>query len=42
MRNQGKIAYWNEDKGYGFIQPETDTKQVFVHIRAYSTTDTSS
>ena len=36
MRNQGKIAYWNEDKGYGFIQPETDTKQVFVHIRAYS------
>jgi len=36
MRNQGKIAYWNEDKGYGFIQPETGTKQVFVHIRAYS------
>lgn len=36
MRNQGKIAYWNEDKGYGFIQPETGTKQVFVHIRVYS------
>jgi uncharacterized membrane protein YsdA (DUF1294 family)/cold shock CspA family protein len=36
MRNQGKIAYWNEDKGYGFIQPETGTKQVFVHIRAFS------
>ena len=35
MRTQGKIAYWNEDKGYGFIQPETDTKQVFVHIRAF-------
>ena len=35
MRTQGKIAYWNEDKGYGFIQPETDTKRVFVHIRAF-------
>ena len=36
MRTQGKIAYWNEDKGYGFIQPESGTKQVFVHIRAFS------
>ena len=35
MRTQGKIAYWNEDKGYGFIQPDSGTKQVFVHIRAF-------
>jgi uncharacterized membrane protein YsdA (DUF1294 family)/cold shock CspA family protein len=36
MRTQGKITYWNEEKGYGFITPAAGAKQVFVHIRAFS------
>jgi uncharacterized membrane protein YsdA (DUF1294 family)/cold shock CspA family protein len=36
MRTQGKITFWNDEKGYGFITPGTGAKQVFVHIRAFS------
>ena len=35
MRTQGKITYWNDDKGYGFIQPNSSAEKVFVHIRAF-------
>ena len=35
MRIQGKITFWNEEKGYGFIVPSSGAKQVFVHIRAF-------
>jgi len=35
MRTQGKITFWNEEKGYGFIVPSSGAKQVFVHIRAF-------
>lgn len=35
MRTRGKITYWNDDKGYGFIQPNTGAEKVFVHIRAF-------
>jgi len=35
MRTQGKITFWNEEKGYGFIVPSTGAKRVFVHIRAF-------
>ena len=35
MRFQGKITHWNEEKGYGFITPTADAKQVFVNIRAF-------
>ena len=27
MRSKGKIASWNDDKGYGFITPLTGGKQ---------------
>ena len=35
MRSKGKITHWNDDKGYGFIQPDSGAEKVFVHIRAF-------
>ena len=35
MRKQGKITFLNEEKGYGFITPSTNSDRVFVHIRAF-------
>jgi uncharacterized membrane protein YsdA (DUF1294 family)/cold shock CspA family protein len=35
MRAQGKIATWNDEKGFGFIAPASGGNQVFVHIKAF-------
>jgi uncharacterized membrane protein YsdA (DUF1294 family)/cold shock CspA family protein len=35
VRSKGRITHWNDDKGYGFIQPDSGAEKVFVHIREF-------
>ena len=36
MRVKGRIRSWNDQKGFGFIEPDHSGKQVFIHVSAFS------
>ena len=37
MRIEGFIRTWNDERGFGFIQPAQGGDDIFVHIKAFST-----
>jgi uncharacterized membrane protein YsdA (DUF1294 family)/cold shock CspA family protein len=39
MRHQGKIAKWNDERGFGFISPSQGERDVYVHISSLSRSD---
>lgn len=38
MKNYGTLTFWNDAKGYGFIDPDSDGERTFVHINAFPDT----
>lgn len=36
MRVKGKVASWDDEKGYGFITPLAGGDRTFVHIKAFA------
>ncbi len=35
-KQNGIVANWNEDKGFGFIDPQAGNRKIFAHISDYS------
>ncbi|WP_114969889.1 DUF1294 domain-containing protein [Rhodoferax ferrireducens] len=35
MRFNGHVKIWNDDRGFGFIEPTQGGQEIFVHIKAF-------
>ena len=35
MRIEGTLKSWNDDRGFGFIEPSLGGQEIFVHIKAF-------
>jgi uncharacterized membrane protein YsdA (DUF1294 family)/cold shock CspA family protein len=35
MRFEGTLKTWNDDRGFGFIEPAQGGQEIFVHIKAF-------
>jgi uncharacterized membrane protein YsdA (DUF1294 family)/cold shock CspA family protein len=35
MKYQGKVTHWNDEKGFGFVEPNGGGDRAFVHIKAF-------
>lgn len=40
MKLQGKVLWYNDNKGFGFIRPENGSPDVFTHYSAFEGTTT--
>ncbi len=36
MRFEGKLQSWNDERGFGFIEPTDGGQEIFVHIKAFT------
>lgn len=36
MRFEGVIKSWNDDRGFGFIEPTQGGQEIFVHVKAFT------
>jgi uncharacterized membrane protein YsdA (DUF1294 family)/cold shock CspA family protein len=36
MRQQGRVDTWQDERGFGFINPDNGGQRVFVHIKSFS------
>lgn len=36
MRIEGAVKTWNDDRGFGFIEPVHGGQEIFVHIKAFA------
>jgi uncharacterized membrane protein YsdA (DUF1294 family)/cold shock CspA family protein len=35
LRHQGKITNWNDERGFGFVLPDSGGDRVFLHIKSF-------
>ncbi len=36
MRFEGTIRTWNDERGFGFIEPAQGGQEIFIHIKAFT------